>query len=423
MMNKLKPAQTSLTAFSLLLISLLAGCSNPSKNPAPVIDPSSPKKQATTPKLPDNPIISANPATSTVSTTPPITPQPATTENKIEVAPTTNTHNTEQIKQAQEQLRKLVILLPDRPTLTEANRDIEKGIRAAHAQLAHNPHLQLIFIHEPLSGEALYQKASNHSPDWIIGPLTKTDIQSVQTLAQEKHIFLNRLEAPTKSLQLGLPIEDELDQLVSMLPADKGQVLVIATADAQEQRVLTQFLSKATANQLKTIAMTVDKNRADIQDWLLKEGGIQDSLERNKRLAQQLKADFSNNIGRSRQDIQAIVFLGNAKSLRSIMSSIHYHQIKWPVYATSRLLPTKATDNLYEPELDGVFVLTPPYLSAPSSVINPFEALGWDSYYLLANPQAQIHRFQTGNLVNQANHMKRQLPIQRIKDGKLSTTP
>ncbi|MCL4556547.1 MAG: hypothetical protein M1572_06645, partial [Gammaproteobacteria bacterium] len=111
----------------------------------------------------------------------------------------------------------------------------------------------------------------------------------------------------------------------------------------------------------------------------------------------------------------------NVKQLRSIMPSLSYYRINWPVYATSRLLPSKSTDPFNEPELNGVSVLTPPYLINTPAPTSLFEALGWDSYQLLANPLAHSANTQTGKLTNQNNQLHRQLIWMHIQDGRLIT--
>jgi outer membrane PBP1 activator LpoA protein len=422
MMNNFR-LETLILACLLPLSLLLTGCgsSSQSKTPAPVIQPTQTVK---------TPVITSKQVDTNKSThTPPIK-----TEANVEVSALpankpviteipTNTPavsvNTDIIKQAQKNLRKVVVLLPDRPSLGDVNRDIEKGIRSAHQQHPHNPNLQFVFLYDALTGEALIQKANAHNPDWIIGPLTKSDIQSIQQLTHERHIFLNRLDNSTISLQIGLPLEDEVDQLLSQFAPQLGQLLVIATQDTSDQRLLNYLTHQAKTLSLNLNVITVEKQNPDMRDWLNREGGIQSSQERIKRMSNLVRGDFSDSTPQARQDIQAIIFLGNAKQLRSIMPSLSYHRLNWPVYATSRLLPSKNTDIFNEPELNGVTLLTPPYLLNTQTPNTLFEALGWDSYQLLANPFAHAAMTQTGKLVNQDNQLRRQLLWGQIQGGRL----
>lgn len=420
---------THLLAILIPLSLTLTGCgsSNQTKTSAPVVQPTQNEPVKTAVPAPTKPIVATEnqpvPNNKVVDILVPENTKTliTTDETTAPLASASPAVNEESIKQAQKNLRKVVVLLPDRPSLAEVNRDIEKGIRAAHQHQPHNPHLQLVVLHDALSGEALMQKANAYTPDWIIGPLTKSDIQSIQSLTNERHIFLNRLDGPTTSLQIGLPLEDEIDQLLSQFQPQLGQLLVVASNDAGDQRLLTHLNQKAKALAFNLTSVTVEKQNPDLRDWLIREGGIQSSQDRIKRLTNLVKGDFSDSPPQTRQDVQALIFLGNAKQLRSIMPSLSYYRINWPVYATSRLLPSKSTDPFNEPELNGVSVLTPPYLinintPAPTSL---FEALGWDSYQLLANPLAHSANTQTGKLTNQNNQLHRQLIWMQIQDGRL----
>ena len=420
----MNPSPISLPlALTLILAPLwLLGCANqPKSTPAPVVQPNQTTSAATTQPAPSHSAAAPEPVASKAPVLA-ITVAPEPFGGIIPAAiPLDDSNLINQVKQAQSGLRKVVVLLPDRPSLAEVNRDIAKGIMAAHQQQPHNPHLQLIFVHDSLSGEALMQKAQAYAPDWIIGPLTKADIQSVQSLAGAQHILLNRLDTPTAALQIGLPAEDEIDQLLAHFQSQQGQLLVISSNDASEQRLVNYLSNSAQAKQLATIQVTVEKQNADLRPWLISEGGIQSSQDRIKRMTQLVRADLSDSNLQARQDIQAVIFLGNAKQLRSIMPSLTYYRVEWPIYATSRLLPSKNSETFHDTELNGVTVLAPPYLLTPQLPSSPFEALGWDSYLLLANPQALGKPTQTGKLVNQNNQLRRQLNWTHIKEGRLTT--
>lgn len=420
----MNPSPISLPlALTLILAPLwLLGCANqPKSTPAPVVQPNQTTSTTTVQPAPAHSAAAPEPVASKAPVLA-ITVAPEPFGGIIPAAiPLDDSNLANQVKQAQSALRKVVVLLPDRPSLAEVNRDIAKGIMAAHQQQPHNPHLQLIFVHDSLSGEALMQKAQAYAPDWIIGPLTKADIQSVQSLAGAQHILLNRLDTPTAALQIGLPAEDEIDQLLAHFQSQQGQLLVISSNDASEQRLVNYLSNSAQAKQLATIQVTVEKQNADLRPWLISEGGIQSSQDRIKRMTQLVRADLSDSNLQARQDIQAVIFLGNAKQLRSIMPSLTYYRVEWPIYATSRLLPSKNSETFHDTELNGVTVLAPPYLLTPQLPSSPFEALGWDSYLLLANPQALGKPTQTGKLVNQNNQLRRQLNWTHIKEGRLTT--
>lgn len=287
----------------------------------------------------------------------------------------------------QASIQRILVLLPDHPSLTSVNRDIENGIRKAHQTQPHNPHLQIIVLHDSLPAPQLMLKAQAYQPDWIIGPLTKSDIQALGNNTLPNQVLLNRLDTPTQALQLGLPIEDEADQLLDALSQDGRPLLVVASQDPQDQRLLTTLTQRAQTRELTLLTIPVDKNHADITPWLDTHGNLNASRDRILALGKALNRKLTAE-PRIRQDIQALVLLGNLRQAQSLMPALHYRQIRWPVLATSRLLPTRKGETLSEPDLKGIQVLTPPYLtSSTQGPDTPFEALGWDSYQLLANPR------------------------------------
>lgn len=413
---------------SLILLSLALGACNTSKprTPAPVVvpgqnaaQPNQQTAQTQTPSEATKPVIPPvnNMANATIK-------QPETTEENAAaspiIAPVVETTETpEFVKQQQQALRKVVILLPDRPSLAEVNRDIEKGIRAAHQQHPLNNALQLIFIHDPLPSDQLMAKAKAFSPDWIIGPLTKGDIQGAQALLDKQQILLNRIDTPTAALQFGLPAEDEAAQLLAKLKSATRPIAIVTSGDATEQRLLTTLQQQASELRIPVYVITVDKNLPDIRDWLLQTGGIQASQKRIERISKLTNTKLETP-PHARTDIQALILLGNARQAHAIMPAIQYYRPNWSILATSRLLPIRKGEVFNEPEFNEIQVLTPPYLTAPTGPETPFEALGWDSYQLLGNPQAINVEGMTGKLfINTSNQVVRQLNWQRIKQNQL----
>jgi outer membrane PBP1 activator LpoA protein len=413
----MKKSLTAYTYITIITSLILTGCaSNRTHTPAPVITAG----QTTTKP---NPVIVSK-STPTISEIKPESPITNTTpEPTVMVASELSEEEkhaaVQKMKQEQTALRKVVILLPDHPSLGDVNRDIEKGIRAAHQQRPHNHNLQLLFVHDQLPADQLLNKAKSFAPDWIIGPLTKTDIQTISTQLDAKQILLNRLDNPTVALQLGLPVEDETAQLLTTINASKQPIAVIASNDAIEQRILAGLQQKANALNIPVLVIEVNKQNADISQWLDGTGGIAQSRQRIERMGKLLRTKFETT-PQPRHDLQALILLGNAKQAHSFMPAVQYHQISWPILATSRLLPTRKGDKFNEPDFEGIRVLTPPYLLSETGPETPFEALGWDSYQLLANPKALNIDGMTGKLLpNENNQVLRQLTWQRIRQNQL----
>jgi hypothetical protein len=414
--------KNSLTAYTLIgCISslILVGCSsnnNRAHTPAPVIVPGQQVNKATAVVIPKA-VITPAPVTETKVEPTPIAAKPESTTTTL--SPEAVLAEQHQVSQQQQALHKVVIILPDHPSLGDVNRDIEKGIRAAHQAHPINSNLQLIFIHDQLPPEQLLAKAKEFSPDWIIGPLTKTDIQGMMTQLGAQHIVLNRLDSATAALQFGLPAEDEATQLLNSLDHNTQPIAVVASNDAFEQRMLNSLQQQANEQQIPVLPISVDSKNATINTWLENEGGIAQSRQRIDRLSKLLhsKLDIT---PKSRSDLQALILLGNMRQAHSVMPAVQFHQISWPVFATSRLLPTHKGDTFNEPDCNNVRVLTPPYLLSETGPETPFEALGWDSYLLLGNPNAINIHGMTGKLLrNNSNQIIRQLSWQKIHQNQL----
>ena len=427
----MKKYLTALTLTTLFANFSLTGCTNNNTKPhtqAPVVTlgkavdlpaPSIAKKPNLVPipqSKPETKIELLPDSPQTTEVTPELAP--AITE-LIPVSSVATQAEQQRVKQQQQALRKVVILLPDHPSLGSVNRDIEKGIRMAHQQHPHNTNLQLIFIHDPLPSDQLLLKAKGFSPDWIIGPLTKSDIQTINTQLDKNQILLNRLDTSTPAYQLGLPIEDETNQILSSLGKNTQPIAVVASNDPAEQRILTSLQQQASIYKIPVLVINVDKQNATINNWLEKEGGMEQSRQRIEQLGKLLRTKFETP-SHPRSDLQALILLGNAKQAHNIMPAVQYHQINWSILATSHLLPSHKGDKFGEPDFEGIKVLTPPYLISNTGLGTLFEALGWDSYQLLGNPSAINANSMTGKLIlNNNNQLVRQLTWQRVHQNEL----
>lgn len=425
MMQRFTRFNLPILSIAMVILVLSACTSSKPSAPAPVVTP----RQASTP------VMSPTKPAPTITVMPAPVPakvEPQLIEKPVEpvVAPVTITEPPAAvsvpesvIKQQQAAIRKVVVLLPDRPSLTEVNREIEKGIRLAHEQQPHNPLLQLVFIHDDLPADALLLKAKAHAPDWIIGPLTKQDIQGMAASLSQQQVVLNRLESATTAVQLGLPVEDEVTQLLDALPQGQQPIAVVVSQEPSEQRLFSALQQQASVRQIPVLPIVVDKYKPDVQSWLLNEGHWEQSRQRIDRMSKLLRQPIEA-VPQARSDVQALILLSQGKQAHQYMPSVQYTQLRWPVLATSRLLPTKKGERFNEPDFEQVRVLVAPYLVQEAGPQTAFEALGWDSYQLLGNPTAQKANTMTGELVlNGNNQLVRKLRWQVIKQSQLTAVP
>lgn len=432
----------------------LSGCSTSQRPhaPAPVIDPHT--KPANVPFSPAPQVLPANTAREPLSQTPltPSTPttMPAdpvlapqadptmvtqdsalanasTTETPAAApAETTNSTTTplypvgNTIKNdGLMQMRRVVVLLPDRPSLQQVNRDIVQGIRHAHKLTPIHANLEIITIHDDLPADQLTAKVNAFAPDAVIGPLTKADIQGTAQLTATTQIALNRNPEPDHRLQMGLSPEDELTQLLHQRKYKTLPVAVFSSNDPQDKRLLSGLEQLIAKDQAPIITIPFSNAGTEFNTWLKQDGHLDNSQKRITALKQVLKQNVQAE-PRLRQDIQVFITLSSAKNTRALIPALRYYQAPWKLLATSKLLPTRKGSDLNEPDLVGMEVTVPPYLLNDGPIQNAFEALGFDAYQLLAYREVSQFSGQTGKLTTQNNQVYRQLEWRHFKKGTLN---
>ncbi len=421
----------------LLLTSFIAtslittGCSNSThtRTPAPIVDPqatSKPTQQATPNTQPSSVAQVIGLETPKLPTTSPIPPEEtgmiATTDTTLPtqadiqapVEPVMQLIKNDQIGN----IKRLVVLLPDRPNLQQVNRDILQGIKQAHRLKPHHAGLEIISIHDDLSMTELVAKANALAPDAIIGPLTKTDIQQSSQLSAKVMVALNRAQEADQRWQLGLAPEDEIQQLLTQRKQKHLPIAVFSSHDAQDKRLLTSLEQALAVDATPLLHIPYSGTGKDFNDWLKQEGKLEHSQKRINALKQHLRQPVQAE-PRLRRDIQAFISLSSAKQTRPLLPALAYYQAPWKLLATSKLLPARKGSDLYEPDLDGLQVLVSPYLLNNTPINNAFEALGHDAYQLLAYQEVSGLAGQTGKLSSKQKQVFRQLEWRNFQKGKL----
>lgn len=431
------PSLTSIRLSGGILVTLvgLSACTSSAPHkPAPVVDPNV-RHQTTTvvtspqviPVAPShtgqmqNTPIMPTPEPTLPPTEPPITP-PVTDTTSVSPEP-------EGLKEPLGQtvknesvtgLKRLVVLLPDRPSLQQVNRDIVQGIRQSHKQSPINANTEIIVISDDLPIDQLVSKVNGFAPDAVIGPLTKPDIQGAgQQLSAPIQIALNRYAEVDHRLQVSLAPEDELTQLLGQRRYKNMPIAVFATQDAQDKRLLAGLEQITVQDQTPILQLPSSASGTDVLNWLKQEGNLEHSQKRISALKQVLKQTVQAE-PRLRADIQAFISLSSAKNTRPLIPALRFYQVNWKLLATSKVLPTVKGSALNEPDLTGMDVLVPPYLLNDGAIKNAFEALGFDAYQLLAYRDVSQFAGQTGKLTSQNHQVYRQLEWRNFRKGTLA---
>jgi hypothetical protein len=429
------PSRRMVRVSGSLLMTLigLSACTNSTPHrPAPVVDPTA---QHPSKSVSPAPVISAvTSPTGQLQTTPLMpTPEPTLPPTEAPIAPPVSdtapltpeinapTEPAGQMvkNEAVISLKRLVVLLPDRPSLQQVNRDIVQGIRQSHKQAPINANTEIIVISDDLPVDQLVAKVNGFAPDAIIGPLTKPDIQGVGAqLSAPIQIALNRYPEIDHRLQVSLAPEDELTQLLSQRRYKNMPIAVFATQDAQDKRLLAGLEQITAQDQTPILQIPTSPAGTDVIKWLKEEGNLDNSQKRIVALKQALKQSVQAE-PRLRTDIQAFISLSSAKNTRPLIPALRFYQANWKLLATSKALPTVKGSVLNEPDLTGMEVLVPPYLLNDGAIKNAFEALGFDAYQLLAYRDVSQFAGQTGKLTSQNHQVHRQLEWRNFRKGTL----
>lgn len=230
-----------------------------------------------------------------------------------------------------------------------------------------------------------YQQAVKDGAEFIVGPLTKTNVQLLADKAaiQVPTLALNYTvqdeSVPSKFYQFALSPENDA-QAIAIHAAQRGYHNAITlTPEGQWGANIAQAFSKQWLAQHDTIvaslAFTVDDGLNDSIATLL---NSDQSTSRHENLQWMLK-DKLNFTPRRRQDFDMIFLNALPTQAQQILPLLRfYYAGNVPVYATSQIyngIPNPSRDK----DLDGIQFLIMPWAIAPS-------------------PEAQTQRVQLQNL-------------------------
>lgn len=283
---------------------------------------------------------------------------------------------------------------------------------------------------------ALYQKAVQDGADVVIGPLTKTDVQS---LLQQNNFpaplltlnYSDNASLPHEVYQFGLSSKDEALQIAETAKeAGLSNAIIIAAQDEWGQRTAATLIAQWTALGGHVVdTYNFNSNANFTQD-------IANLMHVNPK-ADRIKMHEDNNkeilAEQRRQDFDVIFMLAQAPSARVIVPLLNYYYASnVPIYATSAVytgIPTPHKDS----DLNGVNFCDIPWIIHDSGAhlaknvrYNRFYAVGRDAY-LISNQLPRLNQLpnfpiyaSTGALtLTQSQQIYRHLPWTTIHDGRI----
>lgn len=355
-----------------------------------------------------------------VATTPGIPPQSLSKQPPSSMAP----------KNKISEIRRITVLLPLTGPSASAGEAIRNGFLAAYNYSnANNPNfIQIqIFDTNKKSIKNLYTEAITTGANFIVGPLTKSEVTEISntSLLAIPTLALNTLpnskNAPPENFyQFGLSTQDEAIQAAHKIRQDGyKKVLTIAPANSWSKNIIDPFknnLEKVNGKVLDSLYYT------KTEDLSLQIARLLNVDPENLKKNEDGSSKKLDPLTYRRQDFDAIFLATNPEDARQIKPLLTFHYAGTiPVYATSTVYSENSNPQM-DFDLDGIIFCDAPWVLNKHG--NKLYALGIDAYYLI-NFLSTKNAFPiqglsgtTGVLfLDKHNHIYRRLTWAKFQNG------
>lgn len=288
--------------------------------------------------------------------------------------------------------RQIALLLPLSGVLSGPGGAVRDGFMAA----ANNSKTQ-VRLYNTAGGEvaALYQQAISDGADYVVGPLTKSEVAVIAALEHPvPTLLLNDIdiESTPNAYHFGLSPSHEARQ-IALKASSKGHkhALIIAPEGNWGDEIVSAFSTQWRENGGIIVDKLAYSNNQDLNVALRDVLHISDSLMREKQL-KQLLGDNIQTIPSRRQDFDMIFLLAYPSKARQIMPLLKYYFAgNVPVYATSTVY-AGSPDIMKDKDLEGLIFSDMPWVFSHQmgnknwpeqfNSYNRLYALGVDSFNL-----------------------------------------
>lgn len=315
----------------------------------------------------------------------------------------------------------ITLLLPLEGSLAASSHAIQQGFMNAYQTGTNDNTIQVNTIDTSKQGiVSAYQQAVNSGADFIVGPLTKSDVQTLITNGNDTTptLTLNYLNADANTqpniYQFGLSPFDEAKQ-AAVLAKQKNlnSVIIIAPKSSWGEGVAQAFQEKWLALGGKVTATMMYS-------------GTNDSLSTQVSNVLQYKESADKTVVPTHREDFDVVFLVAAPETARLIRPLlkFYYAGDIPVYSTSMVYSGKPQPNL-DDDLDGITFCDVPAVLASNDTSGNIRltALGNDAYHIamqlnqLSINQSTIHG-ETGTLNLDPQHrVVRQLTCAEFQNG------
>ncbi|MEH6358224.1 MAG: penicillin-binding protein activator [Pseudomonadales bacterium] len=281
----------------------------------------------------------------------------------------------------------VVLMLPLQGKNAVAGKAIRDGFMAAYydAKAAgdYTPDIRIIDTAASSDFRLLYDEVSLQGADFIIGPLKKAHVQTLQNsgslITPTLALNYGAEETSTEQLyQFGLSAEDEARQIAEKAWLSGHKTSLILTPGSNwGQRISAAFSKKwqeLGGTVLESAHFNAEKDYSSAIEELF-------DLDISKQRAKRLRNVLAKNLeftARRRSDVDFIFVVATPKQARQIKPTLAFHFAgNVPVYATSHIYSGTPAP-LLNRDLDGViFAETPWLLSYKNSSVKQAIAANW----------------------------------------------
>ena len=355
----------------------------------------------------------------------------------------------------------IAVLLPMSGALQKSASAIQKGFLAAYYEAKNNyqqtPTIRFYDTTQN-SVEQIYQTALNDGADFIVGPLTKPNVEKLinSDLINRPTLALNtvssrfdpdqKISLPDDLYQFGLSPIDEAIQIADIAAEQRHSSALIIAPDSQRGQAVAKAMGLRWQNLGGNVVADLAYNSkgnlsASIQRLLTVDLSRTRTKQLEKTIGQRVRS-----LPRRRQDIDCIFLVAKPRIGRQIQPLLKYFFAgDLPIFSTSEIYSGYA--NKSDQDLNDIIFTDMPWVLADSTQLptelstiqaqlrqlyprsfrqyNKLYALGVDAYNVIPelNMLAILPKFgtnaATGTLyLDSKNHLYRQLRLAQIANGK-----
>jgi len=339
------------------------------------------------------------------------------------------------------QIKKITLLLPLTGNLANSGKAVQNGFLAAYYQsLQHEKNTISINVVDTTSTNVkeLYNRSISQGSDFIIGPLTKSDVQTITTFKRlaVPTLVLNTVDNYSSNIipnlyQFGLSSRDEAIQITKKAWDQNLRKALIIAPNNTRGRNLAAALNDTWqyfGGTVKTIIPYNDISSAN--------QNIRTTLNINSDKNLKPNAKFTTYEG---NDIDVVFLIASPEQGREVQPLIRFYiNPNIPVYATSDIYSGIMQASL-DSDLEGITFCDMPWILQADKLREPLMslprnsyarsqerlyALGIDAYYLMLNLNQLIENSNVGlegatGLLNidKYHHVYRTLIFAQIRNG------